>query len=224
MDNLNELFQKLNNRHEKIINLLEEQKSDINCLLKRFDNVLKQTNHKNKTINSQLSKTECHSYNADFSNDEKYRYLLYRYFNDKKNRNLLLWVCLNPSNADVDMDDPTVRNIIKITKNQLNNYDGFILVNLFAYRKSNTDNLSKKPKYLTQDDIDFGPENIQKVQDAINECSNVVYAWGHHLPVPNWLKLINDKPTYTYKLNKDSTPAHPGFTNITEINQLTPWN
>ena len=58
-----------------------------------------------------------------------------RYLLAKKGKNNLLVVGLNPSTADAENSDPTMRNIDRIAGN--NGYDGWLLVNLYPRRKSN---------------------------------------------------------------------------------------
>lgn len=62
-----------------------------------------------------------------------------RYLLAKKGKNNLLVVGLNPSTADAEKSDPTVRNIDTITGN--NGYNGWLLVNLYPKRKSSPSDL-----------------------------------------------------------------------------------
>ncbi len=45
---------------------------------------------------------------AIISDDKKYRYQLWRIWDDSKPK--ILWIMLNPSTADESIDDPTIRN------------------------------------------------------------------------------------------------------------------
>jgi len=59
-----------------------------------------------------------------------YRYHLWRTWDETRPR--LLWVMLNPSTADGETDDPTVRRCIGFSKGW--GYGSIEIVNLFAYR------------------------------------------------------------------------------------------
>ena len=68
--------------------------------------------------------------NAELSACGKYRYRLSRIWDDKKP--LVLFIMLNPSTADAEQDDPTIRRCIAFAKNW--GYGGFMAGNLFAFR------------------------------------------------------------------------------------------
>ena len=59
-----------------------------------------------------------------------YRYWLTRTWNPR--RATLCWVLLNPSTADADRDDPTIRRCQGFARSW--GYGGIVVVNLFAYR------------------------------------------------------------------------------------------
>ena len=65
--------------------------------------------------------------NATFSSCRTYRYSLSRIWDKKKK--YVLFVGLNPSTADEEVDDPTIRRCINYAKNW--GYGGFLMVNLF---------------------------------------------------------------------------------------------
>ena len=61
---------------------------------------------------------------AVISDCEKYRYQLIRQWDD--NKNLALFIGLNPSIADDEIDDPTIRRCIGFAKRE--RFGGFIIV------------------------------------------------------------------------------------------------
>ena len=67
---------------------------------------------------------------AIISECEQYRYELRRIWQPKKG--LVCWVMLNPSIADANIDDPTIRRCIGYTAKW--GYGGRVVVNLFALR------------------------------------------------------------------------------------------
>jgi len=98
----------------------------------------------------------------------KYRYQLWRIWNDDKP--LVMFVCLNPSTADANQDDPTLRRLIRFAYDL--RYGGLYLGNLFAYR-------SKYPSDLRYRPYSVGPENDQHLMIMADICSQVVFAWGN---------------------------------------------
>ena len=67
---------------------------------------------------------------AILSECQKYRYRLWRTWNDHLNS--LAFVALNPSTADADIDDRTIRRMVGFAKSF--GFDGIEVVNLFAFR------------------------------------------------------------------------------------------
>jgi hypothetical protein len=99
----------------------------------------------------------------------KYRYLLWRAWG-------LLWprclfIMCNPSVADAERDDPTIRRCIGFAKKW--GMHGIEVVNLFAYRAT-------EPDKLLQVDDPVGPQNDAHLIGATARAGLVVAAWGWH--------------------------------------------
>ena len=85
--------------------------------------------------------------------------------------NYAAFVCLNPSTADEEQDDPTVRRCIRYAKEW--DYGGLAVLNLFAFRATD-------PETMKQAGNPIGPVNdiyisIWSVKAGITVC-----AWGVH--------------------------------------------
>lgn len=109
---------------------------------------------------------------AVLSDDGRYRYLLWRQWNDGllDDKPMMTFVMLNPSIADASIDDPTVRKCVGYAKRE--DCDGIQIVNLFAFRSSTPGDL------LTAADP-RGPENADYVRRAIQFATGpIVVAWG----------------------------------------------
>lgn len=87
---------------------------------------------------------------AVLSDDEKYRYLLYREWGARPNAPAMVAILLNPSTADADVSDPTVTRVIDFATHW--GYGGLILANIFALRATD-------PKELKQADDPVGEYN-----------------------------------------------------------------
>ena len=138
--------------------------------------------------------------NATFSSCRTYRYSLSRIWDKKKE--YVLFIGLNPSTADEEVDDPTIRRCINYAKNW--GYGGFIMVNLFAYRSTLPSKL-KKVKYP------IGSENDKYIVTLSKKADITVAVWGN-----NGNLYSRDKQVLSLipslmclKINKSGQPAHP---------------
>jgi hypothetical protein len=144
---------------------------------------------------------------AFISECEKYRYELKRIWNESKPK--VLFIMLNPSTADENIDDPTIRRCIGFAKSW--NYGGILVGNLFAYRAT-------KPKTLLNVDDPIGKDNLNHLKQMYNESEIIICAWGNGKIIKKLgkkfgndykpLSCIYDK-IYYLELSKDGTPKHP---------------
>lgn len=106
---------------------------------------------------------------ALLSEDGRYRYRLWRLWDELAP--VMTWVMLNPSTADAEVDDPTIRKCIGFAKQH--HYGGIVVVNLFAYRATD-------PKELGKVKDPVGPENDQHILWACTAplMLSVVAGWG----------------------------------------------
>ena len=137
---------------------------------------------------------------ANFSSCRKYRYSLSRIWDKKKK--CVLFIGLNPSTADEEADDPTVRRCFNYAKKW--GYGGFIMVNLFAYRTTFPSNL-KKVKYPV------GKDNDKYIMTLSKKADITVAAWGNNgILYSRDKKILSLLPNLMcLKVNKSGQPAHP---------------
>jgi hypothetical protein len=135
--------------------------------------------------------------NAIISADGKYRYQLSRIWDEKKPN--ILFIMLNPSTADADVDDPTIRRVMNFSKSW--GYGGVFVGNLYAFR-------STDPKALRHTDDPVGEDNIEHIKELIGVTERVVYAWGNNQKAPEWLSSLVDTP-YCIDISKKGVPKHP---------------
>jgi len=103
---------------------------------------------------------------ATFSPDRTYRYRLLRRWSRGRR---ILWVMLNPSTADAQRDDPTIRRCIAFSRDW--GYGSMEVVNLYALRAT-------RPAALRRHPDPVGPENERHVRAATRRADLVVAAWG----------------------------------------------
>ena len=102
----------------------------------------------------------------------KYRYTLERVW-DEENLFRVLFILLNPSTANAEQDDATVRKCVGFAQRW--GAGGLEIVNLFALRATDPTDLSKAVDPI-------GPENDERLRLTIERtwCGKRVAAWGNH--------------------------------------------
>lgn len=137
---------------------------------------------------------------AILSADRKYRYVLTRIWDETKPT--VVFIGLNPSTADEEADDKTIRKCIGYAKRW--GYGKLIMANLFAFR-------STDPSLLKRVEDPVGPDNDSYIQKCVSESNLVIACWGNHGKLLNLAKVLMDSlPNLVcLKRNKNGTPHHP---------------
>lgn len=118
---------------------------------------------------------------AILSADGDYRYRLWRTLVHPDQTTLdgdsaadggtVAFILLNPSTADADTNDPTLRRCIDYADRW--DYARLEVGNLFAYRATDPDDL-----YEADDPV--GPENDDHLEAIGTEADRIVVGWGHY--------------------------------------------
>lgn len=160
--------------------------------------------------------------NAEFSACGRYRYWLsrdwsWRRLTDGRSQ-FALWIGMNPSVAEADVDDPTIRREMAFTKAM--SIDTYVKCNVMDYRATN-------PKVLFSV-IPRSDKNIECIAGmaASHYCVRVICAWGA-LPKP--LRRYADdvvaalRGTQLYCMGKtaNGAPRHPLY--LPNTAQCEPW-
>lgn len=136
---------------------------------------------------------------AEFSKCGKYRYKLWRIWNDTLP--MAMCIGLNPSTANAAKNDATINNLIRILSRL--GYGGFYMMNLFAW-------ISSKPKELLSCADPIG-ENEEKLKQVEKLCDDVILCWGNFKQAEN--RILKVLPRYPnakcFGKNKNGTPFHP---------------
>lgn len=106
---------------------------------------------------------------AVISPDGTYRYQLLRRW--QKGSSVVAFVMLNPSTADAEVDDPTIRRCIGFARAW--GHDAMVVVNLFGYRAT-------QPSELTGAGDPVGPDNDRHIKVATAQAERIICAWGAH--------------------------------------------
>lgn len=139
---------------------------------------------------------------AKFSEDRKYRYVLWRHMNTTLP--IVAYIGLNPSTANENTNDRTIQKLIKITLN--NGYGGFYMLNLFGI-------ISSKPEILVNHPDPIGDNDIY-LQATIAQVDKVICAWGSFKQANSGramevLNMIPEEKRYCIRRSKLGRPWHP---------------
>lgn len=136
---------------------------------------------------------------AEFSVCGKYRYGLWRKWDDDKPR--IMFIGLNPSTATGTMDDPTIRRVKQFAKEW--GYGGVYMCNLFAF-------------------ISPYPSDLKWVKDPVADngnwltffaamCKDVLFAWGSFPEATERAAIVSGMfpSAVCLGFNKNGSPKHP---------------
>lgn len=153
---------------------------------------------------------------ADISPCGLYRYSLWRRWD--RSKPAVLFVMLNPSTADADNDDPTIRRCIAFAKRW--DAGGIRVCNLYAYRATKPTELTEAAGAGIDPVADPPAGRLQNKNDsatiaAASDAGRIIAAWGAW-PGPfetrHWrvLELLRKAgPVEVLAWTKHGQPRHP---------------
>ncbi len=154
---------------------------------------------------------------ANLSSDLKHRFTLTRVWS--KNDGIVAFIGLNPSTADSNEDDPTIRRCKRFARDW--GYGGIVMLNLFSSRHTDP----KELKTCSEPNISVSDYYLF---DWVKEASLVVAAWGVHgsfrerdSQVKRHLKYLAEQ-VYCLGKTKDGLPRHPLY--VPASKQLEPYD
>jgi len=148
---------------------------------------------------------------AEFSEDGKHRFRLWRRWHGPQTK-VVLFLMLNPSQADHTRDDPTIRKCIGYARRW--GYGGMEVANLFSL-------VSTDPKGLMRLEPKVTLRDAHNLETIIHLASNhdTVLAWGatagegwYRLRVLGLLQQLHflNQPVKAFRgLTKNGQPPHP---------------
>ena len=136
---------------------------------------------------------------AKFSECGNYRYYLSRFWDQSKPS--VMCIGLNPSTANCEKDDPTIRQLI--SRLTYLGYGGFFMCNLFSL-------VSSKPEKLFQV-ADNQNGNLDWVREITQQVDTVIFCWGSFKNISHHAnKMIEMFPSgKCFGKSKDGKPLHP---------------
>jgi hypothetical protein len=132
----------------------------------------------------------------------------------------MLWIGMNPSTAEADVDDPTIRREIAFTKRE--GFEGYAKCNVMDYRATD-------PKRLLDEDVaPTSRDNLHFIANYAQAASKIVVCWGK---LPKKLKRYARRVTHMLReeghtlmclgCNSDGSPKHPLY--VHSDLSLLPW-
>jgi hypothetical protein len=136
---------------------------------------------------------------AGLSRCKRYRYWLKRRWDDGPE---VTFIGLNPSTADANTDDPTLRRIMGFSHEW--GFSAVTVINLFAWR-------SRYPKALLSVTDPVGPRNNYWIKKLCQGTKPVVAAWGNggDLRARNQYVLTTIPELYCLGKTGRGHPRHP---------------
>jgi hypothetical protein len=139
---------------------------------------------------------------ALFSSCGQYRYRLNRKLTGTNGP--LVLIGLNPSTADANRNDPTIRRCIGFA--DLWGHSELVVTNLFSFRAT-------KPGALKAADAPIGPDTDAILLKEAHRASRILVAWGMHGGFQNRdravLELLKPFPLSCLGTTQAGFPRHP---------------
>ncbi len=142
-----------------------------------------------------------------FSPDRRYRYTLIHRWDDlltPPRGRRIAWICLNPSTADEDQLDPTLRRIRGFSEAW--GYTHFVMLNAFAFRAT-------VPADMKTAADPVGPDNDHWIAHWAESAEQVMVGWGehgaHHDRHAQVQALLDPRKTFCLARNASGQPKHP---------------
>lgn len=152
---------------------------------------------------------------AILSQDWLHRFQLLRVWDTEKPK--VAFIGLNPSTADANNDDPTIRRCIRFAKDW--GYGGIIMVNLFSFRATSPADMKAHHEPNREENVNF-------ILSAAHDARVVICAWGangDYLKQNEWIKkLLRDRdiPMGCLGKTKDGHPRHPLYIKADKLPEI----
>lgn len=145
---------------------------------------------------------------ARISPDGRYRYALWREWKEPLTQpTWATFVMLNPSTADHQIDDPTIRRCVGFA--HLLGANGMVVVNLYAYRATNPTDL-----WSAADPV--GPDGDATIAEFLELSARhggpLIAAWGAHARADRVAAVLAMRGADRFQalgLTKSGAPRHP---------------
>lgn len=147
------------------------------------------------------------SQNARFSRCKSYRYNLSRSWSEGSGK--AVFIGLNPSTADKNEDDPTIRRCVGFARSW--GCDSMEIVNLFAF-------CATRPEDLKLAEEPIGRYTNRWIAAAVEEATISIACWGNHGAFLGRSDQIRDRypELHCLGINASGMPKHPLYIKATQ--------
>lgn len=158
-----------------------------------------------------MKKVYYKNYTPDIYIHDKNRNL--RFVLGNKGKKPIICVGINPSNACLELSDPTMNDLVVFSKKH--GYDSCIMVNPYPLICPHPSKLPKKY------DVDICHENLKEIENIFKEfpCGSVLAMWGNYIntnasfkemvgEILNLAIKYNMKLWHVHSLSKSGNPYH----------------
>lgn len=137
---------------------------------------------------------------AYFSTDRRFRFKLWRIWDETKPS--VMFIGLNPSTANEDRDDPTIRRVRAMARSW--GYGGVFMMNLFPF-------VTPYPRELEANSSRCLLINEVHLRSIGRVCKEVIFAWGNFdIAATRVDRMVEMFPNAkALMLNKNGSPRHP---------------
>jgi hypothetical protein len=118
---------------------------------------------------------------AVLSSDGVYRYRLDRWWGPESTwmgSTRLPFLMLNPSTADANVDDPTIRRCMGFARRE--GFDGITVVNCYPLRATDPAEIDRHPNPFGEHGVIAATRNLDVVMEVAETASCIVAAYGAH--------------------------------------------
>jgi hypothetical protein len=140
---------------------------------------------------------------AIFSENKLFRYVLWRKTGNDSIKTIV-FIMLNPSTADENTDDPTIRRCINFARQW--GFGTLRVLNLYAFRATD-------PKDMLRAEDPVGPENLVWLRKESYGADRVICAWGVNAARSEYydqiITSLRSRFLYCLGKTKDGHPRHP---------------
>jgi hypothetical protein len=115
----------------------------------------------------------------------------------------IMWIGLNPSTANEQQLDPTLRRVRAFSHAW--GFNSFVMTNLFAYRAT-------LPRDMLLQANPIGEDNNALLRQMAGRCEMVIACWGthgSHLARDVSVRKLIPTPLFCLGRNADLSPRHP---------------
>ncbi|MCH7724433.1 MAG: DUF1643 domain-containing protein [Bacteroidetes bacterium] len=146
---------------------------------------------------------------AEFSEGRKYRYVLWRIWDN--NKPLIMFIGLNPSKANEEKTDNTITRVKRFAFDW--GYGGVYMMNLFAFVSTDP----KKLLFRSHEKIGYFNNNYLK--QIAEKCDKIIFAWGSFKEAQERsIEIIKMFPEgQALIINSDGSPRHPLYVKANTI-------